>query len=91
MKFVNHTSVSDQKKSSRCPKLDGYAIANFGVRVERKVVKMILDGWSSGVGEWSSGEVESSSGVVEWSSGVVECSSGVVEEFSEATNLVWFL
>ena len=32
-----------------------------------------------------------SAGVVEWSSGVVECSSGVVEEFSEATNLVWFL
>ena len=24
------------KKSSRCPKLDGYAIANFGVRVKRK-------------------------------------------------------
>ena len=24
------------KKSSRCPKLDGYAIANFGVRVELK-------------------------------------------------------
>ena len=28
-------------KSSRCPKLDGYAIANFGLRVEREVVKMI--------------------------------------------------
>ena len=28
-------------KSSRCPKLDGYAIANFGVRVERE--------WFSGV------------------------------------------
>ena len=33
------------QKSSRCPKLDGYAIANFGVRVERKVVKMIHYGW----------------------------------------------
>ena len=51
-------------KSSRCPKLDGYAIANFGVRVEREVVKMIHYGWSSGVVEWSSG-------VVEWSNGVV--------------------
>ena len=28
-------------KSSRCPKLDGYAIANFGVRVECEVVKMM--------------------------------------------------
>ena len=62
------------KKSSRCPKLDGFAIANFGVRVERKVVKMIHYGWSSGVVEWSSGLVEWSSGVVEWSSGVVEWS-----------------
>ena len=26
------------KKLSRCPKLDGYAIANFGVRVEHEVV-----------------------------------------------------
>ena len=47
-------------KSSRCPKLDGYAITNFGVRVEREVV------WAV---EWSSGVVEWSSGAVEWSSG----------------------
>ena len=38
-------------KSSRCPKLDGYAIANFGVRVERKVVKMIHYGWYNGIVE----------------------------------------
>ena len=43
------------KKSSRCPKLDGYAIANFGVRVEREVVKKIHHEWSSGVVKWSSG------------------------------------
>ena len=74
------------KKSSRCPKLDGYAIANFGVRVEREVVKMIhyqwssgVVVWSSGVVEWPSGELEWSSGVVEWPSGEVEWSSGVVE------------
>ena len=65
-------------KLSRCRKLDGYAIANFGVRVEREVVKMIHYGWSSGVAEWSSVEVEWSSGVVEWSSMEVEWSSGVV-------------
>ena len=69
------------KKSSRCPKLDGYAIANFGIRVEREVVKMIHYGWSSGVAEWSSVEVEWSSGVVELSSGVVEWASGLVEWF----------
>ena len=34
-------------KSSRCPKLDGYAIANFGLRVEREVVKMIYYGGPS--------------------------------------------
>ena len=44
-----------KKKSSRCPKLDGYAIANFGVRVEREVVKMMHYGWSIGEMEWSSG------------------------------------
>ena len=66
-------------KSSRCPKLDSCAIANFGVRVDREVVKMIHYGWSSGVVEWSSGKVEWSSGVVELSSGIVEWSSGVVE------------
>ena len=49
------------KKSSRCPKLDGYAIANFGVRVEREVVKMIHYGWSSGEMKWSS----------EWLSGLM--------------------
>jgi len=68
-----------QLKSSRCPKLDGYAIANFGVRVEHEVVKMIHYGWSSRVVEWSSGEMEWSSRTVECSSVVVEWSSGVVE------------
>ena len=48
-------------KSSRCPKLDGYAIANFGVRVEREVVKIIHYGWSSGEMKWSS----------EWLSGLM--------------------
>ena len=67
------------QKSSRCPKLDGYAIANFGGRVEREVVKMIHYEWSSVVVEWSSGVVEWSSGDVEWSSGVIVWSSGVVE------------
>ena len=38
-------------KSSRCPKLDGYAIANFGVRVEHAEVKMIDYGGL--VWEWS--------------------------------------
>ena len=52
-------------KSSRCPKLDGYAITNFGVRVEREVVKMIHYVEYSGV-------VEGSRGKVEWSSRVVE-------------------
>ena len=63
-----------------------YGYANFGIRVEREVVKMIHYGWSSGVVEWSSGVVEWSSGVValfrrkvEWSSGVVELSSRKVE------------
>ena len=28
-----------------CQKLDGYAIANFGVRVEHEVVKMIDPLW----------------------------------------------
>ena len=56
-----------------------YGYANFGIRVEREVVKMIHYGWSSGVAEWSSVEVEWSSGVVEWSSMEVEWSSGVVE------------
>ena len=64
---------------SRCPKLDGYAIANFEVRVEREVVEMIHYGLSSGVVEWSSGVVEWSSRTVQWSSGVVKWSSGVVE------------
>ena len=35
-------------KSSRCPKLDGYAIANFGVRVERELVKWSCY-WGTGV------------------------------------------
>ena len=56
-----------------------YGYANFGIRVEREVVKMIHYGWSSGVAEWSSVEVEWSSGVVEWSSMEVEWSSRVVE------------
>ena len=68
-----------KNKSSRCPKLDGYAIANFGVRVEREVVKMMHYGWSSGEMEWSSGVVEWSRAKVEWSSGVVELSSRKVE------------
>ena len=67
-----HKVVKISLKSSRCPKLDGYAIANFGVRVEHEVVKMIHSGWSSGVVEWSSGVVEWSSRKVEWSRGVVE-------------------
>ena len=66
-------------KSSSCPKLDGYAIANFGVRVEREVVKMIHYKWSSVAVEWSSGVVEWPSGEVQWPSGEVEWSSGVVE------------
>ena len=56
-----------------------YGYANFGIRVEREVVKMIHYGWSSGVVEWSSGVVECSSGVVEWSSGVVEWSNDIIE------------
>ena len=40
-------SIYHFQKSSRCPKLDGYAIANFGVRVEREVVKIIHYKWSS--------------------------------------------
>ena len=63
-----------------------HAIANFGVRVEREVVKMIHYWWSRGVVEMSSGKVEwssvvveLSSGIVEWSSGELEWSSGVVE------------
>mgnify|MGYP001229382799 CR=1 FL=1 len=76
-KIRNHFFV--QIKSSRCPKLDGYAIANFGVRVEHKVVKMIHYGGSSVEMEWSSGVVKWSSGVVEWSRAKVEWSSGVVE------------
>ena len=71
--------MKKNEKLSRCPKLDGYAIANFEVRVEREVVKMIHYGLSSGVVEWSSGVVEWSSRTVQWSSGVVEWSSGVVE------------
>ena len=59
-----HCAKVRNTKSSRCPKLEGYAIANFGVRVEREVVKMIHYGGSSGVVEWSSGEVEWGSGVV---------------------------
>ena len=68
------------------PKLDGYAIANFGVRVECEVVKMMHYGWSSGEMEWTSGVVGWSSEVValfrrkvEWSSGVVEWSRAKVE------------
>ena len=82
------------KKLSRCPKLDGYAIANFGVRVEHEVVKMVHYGGSSGEMEWSSGVVEWSSGVValfrrkvEWSSGVVELSSRKVEWSSGVVDL----
>ena len=74
-----HKVVKISLKSSRCPKLDGYAIANFGVRVEREVVKMIHYGWSSGEMEWSSRTVECSSVVVEWSSRVVELSSRKIE------------
>ena len=38
--IYNEILLSDfsNTKSSRCPKLDGYAIANFGVRVEHEVV-----------------------------------------------------
>ena len=35
-RVVTWNKVQFQVKSSRCPKLDGYAIANFGVRVERR-------------------------------------------------------
>ena len=56
--IVFYDLLSSNSKSSRCPKLDGYAIANFGVRVEHEVVKMIHSGWSSGVVEWSSDKVE---------------------------------
>ena len=57
LKFFNTTVGANFIKSSRCPKLDGYAIANFGVRVEREVVKMMHYGCSSGEMEWSSGVV----------------------------------
>ena len=33
--FVSLFTYFLPKKLSRCPKLDGYAIANFGVRVEQ--------------------------------------------------------
>ena len=40
-------------KLSRCPKLDGYAIANFGVRVEREVVGGQVGKWNGLVGQLS--------------------------------------
>ena len=81
--FVKYFSYISSK-SSRCPKLDGYAIPNFGVRVDHEVAKMIHYDWSSVVVVWYSGVVECSSGEVEWSSGVVEWSSGAMEWSSGA-------
>ena len=74
-----------KNKLSRCPKLDGYAIANFGVRVEHEVAKMVHYGGSRGEMEWSSGVVKWSSGVVALFRRKVEWSSGVVEWYSGST------